>query len=46
MQKAIDLAEAGYLTTFGVLPTEPATGYGYIQAGETLSGEVLLLRGL
>ena len=38
MQKAIDLAEAGYLTTFGVLPTEAATGYGYIQAGETLSG--------
>ena len=29
--KAIDLAEAGYLTTFGVLPTEAATGYGYIK---------------
>jgi len=27
-------AEAGRLVTFGVVPTTPETGYGYIQAGE------------
>jgi mannose-1-phosphate guanylyltransferase / mannose-6-phosphate isomerase len=26
-------AAAGYLTTFGVVPTQPATGYGYIRRG-------------
>ena len=26
-------AGQGYLTTFGVVPTEPATGYGYIRRG-------------
>lgn len=29
-------AAAGYLTTFGVKPTSPATGYGYISPGEYL----------
>jgi mannose-1-phosphate guanylyltransferase len=27
-------AEAGYLVTFGIVPDYPATGYGYIEAGE------------
>lgn len=27
---------AGWLVTFGILPTDPATGYGYIEPGETL----------
>ena len=26
-------AEAGYLVTFGIVPTFPATGYGYVKAG-------------
>jgi len=30
-------ARAGYLATFGVRPTYPATGYGYILPGEPLS---------
>jgi mannose-1-phosphate guanylyltransferase/mannose-6-phosphate isomerase len=30
------LAEAGYLVTFGITPTRPDTGYGYIKAGEAL----------
>lgn len=30
-------AEAGYLTLFGMKPTGPATGFGYIQATESLS---------
>ena len=27
-------AQAGYLVTFGIVPTAPNTGYGYIQAAE------------
>ena len=29
-------AQDGKLVTFGIEPTEPATGYGYIQGGDTL----------
>ncbi len=29
-------AEAGYIALFGMRPTEPATGFGYIQAGAAL----------
>lgn len=31
---ASDAAASGYLTTFGVMPTSPETGYGYIRRGE------------
>ena len=31
-------ARAGWLCTFGVVPTNPATGYGYIQAGNAVAG--------
>ena len=34
--KAIPLAQAGKLVTFGVVPSEPHTGYGYIEAGQPL----------
>lgn len=30
-------AQRGYITLFGMKPTEPATGYGYIQAGPALA---------
>jgi mannose-1-phosphate guanylyltransferase/mannose-6-phosphate isomerase len=30
------LAQTGYLVTFGIQPTRPDTGYGYIKAGEAL----------
>ena len=33
---AIKAAEAGYIVTFGMSPTAPETGYGYIQRGEPL----------
>lgn len=38
VEKAIDLASspAKYLVTFGVVPTTPDTGFGYIKAGEPL----------
>ena len=39
--KAIDVAakvaEGGRLVTFGIKPTHPETGYGYIQGGEALN---------
>lgn len=31
-------AAAGYLVTFGIVPSGPATGYGYIRQGEPLNG--------
>ncbi|MFC6098076.1 mannose-1-phosphate guanylyltransferase [Flavobacterium qiangtangense] len=31
MQKAIELAKENYIVTFGVVPTKPETGYGYIE---------------
>ncbi len=31
-------AEAGRLVTFGIVPTAPETGYGYIEAAEPLGG--------
>jgi mannose-1-phosphate guanylyltransferase/mannose-6-phosphate isomerase len=31
LQQAINQAEAGHLVTFGITPTRPETGYGYIQ---------------
>ena len=33
---ALVLAERGCLVTFGVVPTAPETGFGYIEKGETL----------
>lgn len=32
-------AEAGKLVTFGIVPTTPETGYGYIKTGDKLDGE-------
>jgi mannose-1-phosphate guanylyltransferase/mannose-6-phosphate isomerase len=34
---AVQLAGEGYLVTFGIAPTRPETGYGYIQAGAGLA---------
>lgn len=33
---AVEIANQGYLVTFGVLPTRPETGYGYIERGNVL----------
>ncbi|KRB61920.1 mannose-1-phosphate guanyltransferase [Rhizobium sp. Root708] len=37
VKKAATAAGGGRLVTFGIAPTEPATGYGYIEGGETLA---------
>jgi len=39
MREAFQVAEKGYLVTLGITPTNPSTGYGYIQQGEALDGE-------
>lgn len=37
-RRAATVAEAGALVTFGIRPTRPDTGFGYIEVGEPLSG--------
>ncbi|PZE26451.1 MULTISPECIES: mannose-1-phosphate guanylyltransferase [unclassified Curtobacterium] len=36
VREAVVAAEAGYITTIGITPTEPAIGFGYIHAGERI----------
>jgi len=36
LETAYEIARQSYLTTLGISPTYPATGYGYIQSGEKL----------
>ena len=38
--KAVPLAQQGRLMTFGVVPSSPETGYGYIKCGESLDGDL------
>ncbi|MGG7516840.1 mannose-1-phosphate guanylyltransferase/mannose-6-phosphate isomerase [Allorhizobium undicola] len=38
--RAAEAARAGKLVTFGITPTEPATGYGYIERGAELGNGV------
>src|SRR5918999_2514764 len=40
LREAARAAERGYLVTLGVVPTHPATGYGYIKAGAQLHPDV------
>lgn len=37
VEKAIPLAQKGKLVTFGIVPHQPETGYGYIHRGDELS---------
>ncbi|MFH7321507.1 mannose-1-phosphate guanylyltransferase/mannose-6-phosphate isomerase [Desulfurivibrio sp. D14AmB] len=37
LEVAVPLAEKKHLVTFGIVPTGPETGYGYIKAGEELA---------
>ena len=38
LAKAAAAAQAGAIVTFGMQPTAPETGYGYIEAGDALPG--------
>lgn len=35
--EAVAVADAGYIATIGIVPTEPAIGFGYIESGESLA---------
>ena len=39
IEKAVGLADVGHLATFGIVPTAPETGYGYIHRGSELDAE-------
>jgi len=39
VERGAALARQGYIVTFGVPPTSPETGYGYIRSGKPVSGE-------
>jgi mannose-1-phosphate guanylyltransferase len=37
VSEAVAAADAGYITTIGITPTDPAIGFGYIHCGERLA---------
>lgn len=41
VQEAVQLAEMGKLVTFGVIPTTPETGFGYIETGSQIDGSLV-----
>ena len=38
VKQSLSLAKARWLVTFGIAPTGPETGYGYIEQGDTVAG--------
>lgn len=38
LDKARELSQQGYLVSFGIVPTAPETGYGYIKKGDDIPG--------
>lgn len=38
LEEAMRLADGGQIVTFGIVPTAPETGYGYIRGGANLAG--------
>ena len=40
IENAITHAEQGALITFGIIPTTPETGYGYIKKGDSINSEL------
>jgi mannose-1-phosphate guanylyltransferase / mannose-6-phosphate isomerase len=39
----LEAAEAGAIVTFGIKPSHPATGYGYIRPGASMDGRVRMV---
>jgi mannose-1-phosphate guanylyltransferase len=37
LERALDTAKSGWLTTIGVVPTRPDTGYGYVEVGAPIA---------
>lgn len=44
LASAVAAAQDGALVTFGVVPTRPDTGFGYIEAGESVDGVAAIRR--
>jgi len=44
LRNAIKAAKNGYLVTFGITPTRPETGYGYINIGDVIEKEIGLYK--
>jgi mannose-1-phosphate guanylyltransferase len=40
LNAAVEIAQSGYLTLVGIQPTRPETGYGYIERGNELGGNL------
>ena len=43
--QALELASSNELVTFGIVPTAPETGYGYIQRGDTVNEKGYRVKG-
>ena len=43
VEKAASASSQGKLVTFGIVPSRPETGYGYIKRGEALTADVSVL---
>ena len=43
IEKAASASSQGKLVTFGLVPSRPETGYGYIKRGEALAADVFVL---
>jgi len=43
LAEAIHLAALGHIVTFGIVPTRPETGFGYLRAGDPLKGQARIL---
>jgi len=44
IKRGIEWAEKGYLVTYGIVPTRPETGYGYIEKGLELDDRILKVK--
>lgn len=44
ISEAVGMAEKDYLITFGIVPTRPETGYGYIEAGEEIDKGICVVK--
>ncbi|MEA1913240.1 MAG: sugar phosphate nucleotidyltransferase [candidate division WOR-3 bacterium] len=44
IKKGIEWAKRGNLITYGIVPTRPETGYGYIEKGEKVGNNVLKVK--
>ncbi len=43
MAEAVHLASQGHIVTFGIVPTRPETGFGYLRSGEPLTERARIL---